>query len=289
MLVFFISFIITFLSVPVIIKKLHGRNILVRDKYKKNILIPTLGGLGIVLGIHSGVIASQIIQNIHMEFFVLYSIILAFGIIGLLDDLTDLENRFKIIIPIFLAIPLIGNNLNLIWLIPTYVMVVANLINMHSGYNGLQLGLSNILLMTIGIKLFSLGLNMNFLMIILGSTLAFMYYNKYPSKIFMGNIGSFIIGSSIGVILVVNNLKLFGIFILIPHILNFLLYVLGHVIKKEYDPKFAKVRYDNTIIAPNKWVLKWIPSLFWKLTENQSTYLMYLTTVIFCIAGLIVF
>ena len=79
-----------------------------------------------------------------------------------------------------------------ITIIPIYVMVVSNLVNMHSGYNGLQSGLSSILIITLCIKSFLDGTLNHILPVgsILGAILAFYMFNRYPSKVFEGNIGS---------------------------------------------------------------------------------------------------
>ena len=71
-------------------------------------------------------------------------------------------------------------------------MVVSNLVNMHSGYNGLQSGLSSILIVTILIKslLDDNFENIEVSVIFLGSILGFLYFNFYPASIFEGNIGS---------------------------------------------------------------------------------------------------
>ena len=74
-------------------------------------------------------------------------------------------------------------------LIPIYVMVVANLINLHAGFNGLGPGTTLVMLVAAGIKVYLTHgpTNLIFLMPIFGSILIFFLYNKYPAKIFDGN------------------------------------------------------------------------------------------------------
>ena len=96
-----------------------------------------------------------------------------YALYGLVDDLVDIGRKMKLFLPVAFAYPLISvvnpteffiplyGNVSMeaqvfrevsradifrVVIIPIYIMVVANLVNMHSGYNGLQSGLSIILL-----------------------------------------------------------------------------------------------------------------------------------------------
>ena len=178
-------------------------------------------------------------------------IVSIYAIYGLIDDLVDLGHKLKLLLPISFAypltvlispeeiwVPLIGNiDLNSaifgneitrsdifrIVIIPVYVMVVANLVNMHSGYNGLQSGLSIILMFFSFFKSYYDHKLENILPAssFLGAMLAFWFFNRFPAKIFEGNIGSLLFGSLIGAVIVVQEYWWFGFFILIPIVLIF--------------------------------------------------------------------
>ena len=137
----------------------------------------------------------------------------------------------------------------------------------------------------------------------LGAMLAFFYYNKYPSKVFEGNIGSMFFGSVIGVSIVILEYWWFGFFILLPHILNYLLWMFWLYLRKSFPPnwnpdkyfkpsgkhiKFGYIRNDGTLFAPNFLTVKWIPNYFFRLTEPQSIICVYLFTVLFCILGFLI-
>ena len=184
--------------------------------------------------------------------------------------------------------------------IPVYVMVVANLINMHSGYNGLQSGLSIILISTLLIKSWIDGI----LEVVipggafLGAMMALWFFNKYPSRVFEGNIGSLLFGSVIGCIIVIQEYWWLGFFILIPHTVNFLLWLVWLIMMRRhpeeyleedgYHKKFGSLRRDGTLEVPNRLTLKWIPNYYWRLTEKQSTIIAYFVTVSFCLFGLFI-
>ena len=250
-----------------------------------------------------------------------------YAVYGLVDDLVDIGRKLKFILPITFGYPLISivnpqevwiplfGNFNLdsvffgsilwndifkVFIVPIYVMVVSNLVNMHSGYNGLQSGLSIIIITTLIFKSFILGDLSNIYPAIafLGSIIAFWIYNRYPSKVFEGNIGSLLFGSVIGCIIVIQQLWWFGFFILIPHTFNFLLWMYWVLMFKlnpdEYleadgnHKKFGTLDSNGFIQPPNRLTLKWIPNYYWKLNEPRSVLLMYIITLFFCITGLLI-
>ena len=255
-------------------------------------------------------------------------VISIYAIYGLIDDLVDIGRKLKFFLPVIfssplisvikpsdIAIPLYGNfdltsslyegieygDLFRLIIIPIYVMVVANLVNMHSGYNGLQSGLSLILLFTLFLEShFDGKLEVIFpFSAFLGSIFIFWFFNKYPSKIFEGNIGSLLFGSLIGIIIVVQEYWWFGFFILIPHTFNFILWLLwliqikrdpqNYLQKNGFHKKFGEVNEQGIITVPNRLTLKWIPNYYLELNEPKSVYFMYFITFIFCFIGILFF
>ena len=255
-------------------------------------------------------------------------VICIYALYGLVDDLVDIGRIPKLVIPITFAFPLISvitpssidmpfigtQDLTLIFfgdvtysdmfkviIIPVYVMVVSNLVNMHSGYNGLQSGLSIVLISTLIIKSFIDGKIDNSIpaLSFLGSIIAFWKYNKYPSRVFEGNIGSLMFGSIIGCLIVTNEYWWFGFFILIPHTFNFVLWVVWLYLMKENPDKylestgrhkkFGELRSDGSIKVPNYLTLKWVSNYFFRLNEIQSVNVCYFFTLFFCLVGLILF
>lgn len=122
----------------------------------------------------------------------------------------------------------------------------------------------------------------------LGDFIAFKLFNKYPARIFPGNSGSLLFGGAVGAMIVLNNLEIFGIVILIPHIINFLLWIYW-VANMKVIPhvKFAKVNEDGTIEPPNKLTLKYLVTSIYKVNENQATWILYAITGVFCVLGVI--
>jgi len=223
--------------------------------------------------------------------------IILFGIFGLLDDFVDIGRIAKIIVPVSFALPIIvcyKPTLFEILVIALYVMVVANLVNMHSGFNGMAVGLSTILVFFLLLKtvIFGRGLE-TFLSGMLGAHLGLLYYNKYPSKIFDGNVGSMIMGATVGVGIVLCGFLVSGFIMLIPHTANFLMYVYWRI-RRALNPKderwklvkFGKVREDGTLEVPNSLTLKWVLPKRYRMTERQVVLAMYALTTAFCLIAL---
>jgi UDP-N-acetylglucosamine--dolichyl-phosphate N-acetylglucosaminephosphotransferase len=305
LIVFGISFGTAFFSAPRFIEKLRENGFVVKDMYKADQpSVPTMGGLIILSGVLASLIVAQLLfSNPADEILIFYFIVFTYGIFGLIDDLIDVGRRLKIFLPFFLALPIALLNIDTsLWIVftqielglfytfiiaPVYVMVVANLINMHSGYNGLAPGLSTLLLLTVGIG----GYVQNgagsllFVLPILGASMAFLVYNKYPSRVFDGNSGSLMLGASLGGLIVLNNLEIFGVVILVPHIINFLMYVTLKL-KRMKEVKFGSIREDGTLKVPHPVCLKWTLPYYFRLTEQNSTNLMIILTLLFCLMGI---
>ena len=266
--------------------------------------------------------------DLNIQAISLLLVVSIFSIYGFIDDLVDIGRIPKLIFPLFFSYPLIAiispneiwlpfkgifdlnreflwwityNDIFRVFIVPIYIMVVANLVNMHSGYNGLQSGLSLIILSTLAIKSY-LDDNLNFIFPVgafLGGMLAFWRYNLYPARVFEGNIGSLLFGSLIGCVIVIQKYWWFGFFILIPHTFNFLLWIFWlimmrvnpskYLLKSGDHEKFGSIREDSTLSVPNFLTLKWIPNFYFGFREDQSVLLMYLLSSVFCVIGLIYF
>lgn len=313
LIIFLVSFFVCFIVTRFLIKKFKKKGAkpyMVPDMYKKGKpKVPNLGGLGILFGIIGGLIVSQLLLPDVKNLLVFYFVVIVYAIFTLTDDLINVGRKPKIFIPFFLALPIALLNIDTTFsffffeinmglffsyvIAPVYLMVVANLINMHSGFNGLQTGLSGILLVTIALKvLMKYGWSVaHFVMPVLAAVLAFWYFDRYPSRIFLGNVGSYTIGPAIGGLLILNNMEFFGMVILFPHIINFLMSVYAELFRgyKKERNIFGKLRKDGTIEPPDYPTFKWMPARYIKLNERQLTYIMYAITVVFCLIGLIFF
>ena len=246
-----------------------------------------------------------------------------FALYGILDDLIDVGWWPKVLLPVTFSFPLMtvfepktiafpffgeldissinfeftdslglfSDDIFKVIIIPIYIMVVANLVNMHSGFNGLQSGLSCILLSTIIFFSIINGDSENLIPVVclLASMLVLWYYNKYPAKIFEGNIGSMTFGATIGCIIVIKEYYIFGIIILMPHIIDFVLWFYESRILKKTFTKFGDLNEDGTINSPTPMKLKFTLPYYFKFDEKRTVYYLHFITFIFCFFGILLF
>ena len=306
---FFIPFLFTIFAMPYFIMKLEKNGHVVKDMYKTEMpFIPTQGGLIILLiAIFSLSILTLFYgKNVTTINYTIIVVVVLFALFGLLDDLVNIGRPAKLILLYYCSYPLIPfiitttilfpgigsvdfSILYLQLIIPTYVPVVANLVNMHSGFNGLAPGLSLMVLVTLVIKAFFHGdiFNSLFILCLTGALAGYFWFEKYPSRIFWGNIGALSVGAAIGAMIVTQGFIVSGFIMLIPHTINFLLYVYWRL-KKYPSAKFGKVRDDGTLEVPNPLTLKWILPYYHRVTEKTAGWAMFAVTGIFCLIGFII-
>ena len=307
----FLSFAFAMLLTPITIKILRRRGILAVDYYKRERReVPKSGGIAVI---SASLLSFSILINTYYNHckidFVAILLMLFYGIFGAIDDFTDIGRPIKIFFPLILSLPaLITAHSTEIFLpfigffdfsyffyviIIVYIMVVSNLVNMHSGFNGLASGLSAILIATLLVKIAMKGGDFIFLGCVLGAILGFLWYNWYPARVFLGNVGSLSVGAVIGYAIVAFGFFVSGFIMLIPHTANFILYVywrLMHKMRPEDERfkivKFGRVREDGTIEVPNRLTLKWILPYYFKMTEKEAVLAMYALTASFCFISL---
>lgn len=176
------------------------------------------------------------------------SSILIVVLIGIVDDLISIPQRVKAFLPVIAALPLIvikegstfikipflGNiDFGLLYtlvIIPLEVTIAANAVNMLAGFNGLEVGMGIIAVGSLAMIAYLLG-KMTVLVILLaalGALLAALYYNWYPAKILIGDVGTLNIGAIIAAAVIVGNFEIAGVILLIPYMIDFLIKAKNH-------------------------------------------------------------
>ena len=310
-LIFLYSVFATWVAVPYVIKKCFQHGYTVKDMHKVGYpLVPVLGGVAILGGILVSLALSEVLikDTTHLGgLFIFYFVVIIYGMYGLLDDIFHFKARYsKIITLLVLSLPIgaivSGTSINIfgsaldlgiiytLLFVPIYIMVVSNLINLHAGFNGLGPGTTLLMLIAAGVKSYMMHgvTDLIYLMPILGAVIVFYFFNKYPAKIFDGNVGAFVMGSALGTFLIVSDLEIFGMFILIPHIVTFVLDTWVLVVKKTPDVEFPKPRKDGLIIIdkPMRYKsLKNVVCTWFCVNEKQATNILLLVTAVFCVIG----
>ena len=244
-IVFTVGFTITMAIIPYIIKIMKTRGHIGIDIHKNlKTEVAESGGISIVIGIS---IASMLLIIFFPSFFneilIFVLTVVLSGIIGYLDDRIKLRSRYKLILTIFTGtliflanyfgfikiesptIPFLGQlRLTVIYpiLAPIIVTVFANAVNMLEGYNGEGSGTSIIALCSLFVCsiIWDSAEGVLFTIIALAILIPFYLYNKFPAKIFPGDVGTLSIGALFAGIALIGSLEAAVFCALLIHIFN---------------------------------------------------------------------
>ncbi len=248
----------------------------------------------------------------------LVSVLMA-GMIGLLDDMLDFKNRTKVLLPIVASIPMMAMNvgtttmdipfigtLNLgiiypLVIIPLMMTFIIDSTNMYGGMNGLEAGLTSINASAIIIYILLLpilngGLSQNELdaatvgAALLGSTIAFFLFNRYPAKVLPGDVGRLPMGAAIAAALILGNMDRLAIVLYLPFGINFLMYLIYKYQVKRLGiqyAKFAQVKEDGTLEVLGPYTMYWVFPHFFKITEKRNVQMLLLLQAIIAFGGVI--
>ncbi len=179
---------------------------------------PLMGGLALFI---SGTIAYTIYLGFDIDSNTLISWLLALSIVimGLVDDKIDLKPIVKLALQVIIAyltaahlggvsqIDLFGHHILLndvmSTLVPTiWIVALINAFNLIDGLDGLSAGggLFSLVTLIIMSTISQDVTNVVFLYIMCGTLLGFLFYNFYPSTIFMGDAGAMLLGYLIAIL-----------------------------------------------------------------------------------------
>jgi len=256
-LIFMVSFLISFIGFLIMIPRFKEAGIIGKNRNSLDQEeIAEMGGLVIVAG-YSGGIIFIIFMKTFLDLFIsisLTSILAAFStiaivaLIGIFDDLISIKQGIKAFMPVFAALPLIAIKEGFtvmkvpfigfvdfglfyhIVLIPLGITGAANAVNMLAGFNGLEVGMGIVAIGSLSIIAYLIGETTAFLLsvVMLGSLFATLYYNWYPAKILIGDVGTLTIGAVMASIVIIGNFETAGVILIIPYIIDFIIKAKNH-------------------------------------------------------------
>lgn len=292
-----IAFFVTYLVMPKLIKKLKDAQIVGTDIHKSNKpLVAEMGGIGILFGFIIGLfVAIYLYPKLQFPFTITLLVILLVGMVGMVDDLIMLSWKEKLLLLWLAGLPLIWispPNVGLIYmfLIPIAVTIAANLTNMLAGLNGIESGLGSIAMTSLTISCFIMGkFDVAIISIsMLGALMAFLIYNRHPSRVFPGDVGTLIIGATIVVVAFIGRVKIIAFIVLIPNIIDSLLkfYSVGVMERHEHPP--TAVGGDGKLIVPDDGFNSLIRSVLRRpMNEKNVVRIVWLIGMLFGIIGII--
>lgn len=209
-----------------VFNKLHA------NKFKRN--IPTMAGL---IGVVAITIVTFFFNLDRAQTYLPLAALIGGGLVGLLDDIINLRSTGKGVAGLrtsfkFTAIAVLGVVLGWFfyssldftqvhlpfigdfdlgwWIIPLFafaVVATGNAVNISDGLDGLAGGLLAVSYTIFGAIALFQGqfLLAGFCFTVVGALLSYLWFNIYPARFFMGDVGSFAFGASLGVIAMMTN------------------------------------------------------------------------------------
>ncbi|MCF8010634.1 MAG: phospho-N-acetylmuramoyl-pentapeptide-transferase [Clostridiales bacterium] len=233
-------------AIPVLTRLKFGQNIRNEgpSRHMKKAGTPTMGGIIFLIGI----VLSTLWLTKDKEAIIIAVAFLGFGLIGLLDDFIKvvlkrslgLRAREKLFGQVFLAglvasaaLTYLGRDTSvsipfsnifstgvvhlhfgyLLYILFSILVIVgaANAVNLTDGLDGLAAGVTTAVAAAyaiIGILSAQPGVSIVMASVV-GGCLGFLFYNRYPARIFMGDTGSLALGGGLGAVSIITESELF--------------------------------------------------------------------------------
>ena len=321
MISFAISFLLAVMTFPKWIRVCRKIGLTWEDMNKfghpKN--VASSGGVVVVMAFVLGVLSYIALKTFafsgqvkSLEIFALLSMVLIFGIIGLVDDLLGWKNgglstRIRLGLAFVASVPLIvinaGNHLMNIpffglvdfgilyplLVIPFAVAGVTTTYNFLAGFNGLESGQGILILGFLSFVAYTSG--SPWLAIVglcmVAALIAFYIFNKVPAKVFPGDIMTYSIGALIVGMAILGNFEKIALIVFIPYLIEMVLKLRGRLKKHS----FGTPQKDGTLKMPYNKVYGLehlaIKILGERATEKKVTYLIHAFQILFILIALL--
>jgi UDP-N-acetylglucosamine--dolichyl-phosphate N-acetylglucosaminephosphotransferase len=237
------AFCVTYAIMPWLIASSHRTGFTGKDLHKKATpQIPKIGGIGCFAGVAAALTISGLLTLDYRLLFAIFLSATLAVLAGLIDDLFTLGKVALIVLTFLISLPIIAFHAGssriylspfgpqdlgaFFWLlVPFAFAFLMNGVNIYAGFNGLEAGLglvSSFSLATCAVIYGSLESAFS-LFALAGALLAFLKWNSFPAKVFIGGSGTFLIGAVLASSIIAGSIKIVGIIALFPYIVNFIL------------------------------------------------------------------
>ncbi|MEK6974038.1 MAG: hypothetical protein AABW41_02270 [Nanoarchaeota archaeon] len=316
-----VSFLVSLIALPWLIKYLRKIELFVIDQNKENKpLVPISGGLAVAASITASFMAliffKTFFQPLSLEtsitIFAVIASLLMVTFIGFIDDVLikkskdssyGLKQWQKPLLTLFAAIPLmavkVGEttmtipflgtfNFGLLYpllIVPIGFIGATNMVNLLAGFNGSEAGMGLVYTSMLGIYAY---VNGSYVASVLAfaafsALLVFFIFNFYPAKVLPGDSLTYLLGAVIASIAIVGNIEKAALIAAVPFMIEFILKARSKFRAQSYG--FYKDGKIQSIHEKKIYSIPHILTRTGKYTEKQVTLFMILVQFIF--AGLI--
>lgn len=298
-----VSGVLTLILTIYLIRRFKKKGITGRDVHKKGRVVAEMGGLGALLGFFAGIFFILFFLDNYNPLLIA-SAFAALGtcILGIIDDLMELRQRVKGLLPFFFGLPLaltltvtevhlpfygmIEFGYVLIILIPLCITCAANSTNMLEGLNGLSVGMNIFMgaVLCILAVFYEAWATVFLLVPFLCAITVFLLFNKYPAKVFPGDTLTLSMGAVMAAGAIIGNLYFYAFILYLPFILEFVLKFTGKLsrsgLKKwgatPWGQSFGKLTPEGTLKHEGRIEsLVHIPMKYLNLREYQIVFLFW--------------
>jgi len=319
-----LSFLISLLVLPHWIKNAKRTGLKGRDmnKYEPS-EVAEAGGVVVIASFIIGVLSYIAIKTfilktdiVTIEIFALITSLILVSFIGMIDDILGwrigLSKKARIVLILLASTPLVVINaghssvnipfigevaLGLLYpliIIPLGFVGASTTFNFLAGYNSLEAGQGVLLVGALSLVAYLTGSSWLALigLCMIFALLAFLIFNKYPAKVFPGDILTYSVGALIAIMAILGNFEKIAVFVFIPYILETGLKIRGRLKKQS----FAIPNEDGSLEMPYKKIyglthlsLFILKKFKRKVYESDVTYLIFIFQIVICLLSLVVF
>ncbi|MFH1328724.1 MAG: hypothetical protein ABIH76_07795 [Candidatus Bathyarchaeota archaeon] len=203
--------------------------------------LPEMGGISIILGLTISIIILILFLPFYaLEFLAFILVVLVAAVIGYLDGLRPWKAKTKIVVVALACLPIIiigayettplapfiGQlRLTILYpiaFVPIFITLTANSTNMIDIFNGSMAGTSAIAASFLFCTAIIFGKFEAAIMYapLIACLVAYYRYNRYPAKVFGGDVGSLAVGAAFGAIGIISGLEVVTLIALLPFMIN---------------------------------------------------------------------
>lgn len=231
--------------------------------------IPSMGG---VLFLSVLLIAGLLFSGLNLTVVFMIVVTLSFGLIGFLDDFLKVKKKssdglsakskmaYLLLFGILaggvlhfgfdydaVRIPFVNNEVSLgifyVLFVVVFFAAVTNAVNLTDGIDGLSSTVTICVLIfyvLVGVKQGQKPVVL-FSSVLIGGLLSFLFYNRYPAKVFMGDTGSLALGGAVGIAALMTKTELLLILVGIVYVVETLSVIVQVAVFKKTGKRVFKM------------------------------------------------